>query len=59
MTETGKPKKPRHAGAKSKSCCGTLIYLAECRGTAKKSDMPRWTAPPDSINKIVRKHPAS
>ena len=59
-SETNKSKKQRQTtSSKIKPTCGTLSYLAECRGVTKKTDVSRWTAPPDSINKIVRKYPAA
>ena len=58
MTEASKLKKQRQASSKVRPVCGTLSYLAECRGVTKKTDVSRWTAPPDSVNKIVRKYPA-
>jgi len=58
MMETGKPKKQRQAGAKVRPVCGTLSYLAECRGLTKKAEVSRWTAPPGNSN-IVRKYPAT
>jgi hypothetical protein len=55
-----KPKKhQRTMSSKVEHTCGTLSYLAECRGVTKKNDAPQWTAPPDSINKKNnRKYPA-
>ncbi|OGW40736.1 MAG: hypothetical protein A2010_16150 [Nitrospirae bacterium GWD2_57_9] len=43
MRSTGKTKKQRRVAAavpRAKSCCGTLNYLAECRGAGamKKAD---------------------
>lgn len=40
-----------------KSCCGTLSYIAECRGTMRTAGSIRWPAQPEGVNKIVRKHP--
>jgi hypothetical protein len=58
-SETSKPKKNRRTtGSKIEHPCGTLSYLAECRGVTKKNEVPRWSAPPDNINEIVRKYPA-
>ena len=55
--ETGKTRKERQtAGVKSaKPVCGTLSYIAECRGLTQKAGSIRWAAPPGSIDKIVRK----
>jgi hypothetical protein len=59
-SETNKSKKQHQTtSSKNKPTCGTLSYLAECRGLTKKTDLSRWTSPPDSINKIVRKYPAA
>ncbi|MCK9419321.1 MAG: hypothetical protein M0R70_08090 [Nitrospirae bacterium] len=38
----------------AKPVCGTLSYLAECRGVTQKAGSIR-SAPPESIDKIVRK----
>jgi hypothetical protein len=56
MTKSRKQKPP--AGGKGKALCGTLSYLAECRGTAQKNLFARREAPPEIIDRIVRKHPA-
>ncbi|HET6365466.1 MAG TPA: hypothetical protein VFG02_10475 [Nitrospirota bacterium] len=58
-SEAGRTKKQRKAeGTRaSKPPCGTLSYLAECRGNTQKTDSSRWTTPPDGLNRIVRKHP--
>ena len=55
--ETNKPKKHRQtaSGTIAKHACGTLSYIAECRGAQVKVDSIRWAAPPDSIDKMVRK----
>ncbi|MGE5174263.1 MAG: hypothetical protein ACM3MD_10605 [Betaproteobacteria bacterium] len=56
--DTGKSKK--HAAAvKVKPVCGTLSYLAECRGMAQKAGPTRLSAPPGDVNKIIRKYPAA
>jgi len=39
----------------AKPVCGTLSYMSECRGITQKDVTNRWAAPPDSIDKIVRK----
>lgn len=58
--EAIKTRKQRQtASSKNKPVCGTISYIAECRGTALKKDVCRWTAPPDSMNTIVRKYPAA
>jgi len=57
MTESDKAKKQRQANSKIKPVCGTLSYLAECRGLTKKDVVSRWTAPPGN-NNVVRKYPA-
>ncbi len=55
--ETTKIKKQRQSagGKNAKPACGTLSYLAECRGAQKKTGSVRWAAPPDSIDNMVRK----
>ncbi len=58
--ETEKSKKHRQpAGAKTKPVCGTLSYLAECRGMAQKAGPPRLSAPPGDVHKIFRSYPAA
>jgi hypothetical protein len=42
-----------------KPCCGTLNYMAECRGTKKKTETARWQGQPDEVNRIVRKYTAA
>jgi hypothetical protein len=55
----GKTRKQRQTtGSKNKTVCGTISYIAECRGTIQKKDVARWAAPPDGMNTIVRKYPA-
>jgi hypothetical protein len=55
--ETDKTRKQRQSmGGKSvKPACGTLSYIAECRGAQQKSGSIRWAAPPDSNDKMVKK----
>jgi hypothetical protein len=55
--ETNKTKKQRQptGGKTAKPACGTLSYIAECRGAQQKSGSIRWAAPPDSIDKMVKK----
>ena len=55
--ETDKTKKQRQPiGRKTATpACGTLSYIAECRGAQQKSGSIRWAAPPDSIDKMVKK----
>jgi hypothetical protein len=59
-SEAGRTKKQRKAeGTRgAKHPCGTLSYLAECRGNGQKAGSSRLPAPPDGMNRIVRKHPA-
>jgi len=38
-----------------KSFCGTLSYMAECRGVTQRDGSIRWAAPPGSIDKSIRK----
>jgi len=55
--ETNKKKKhgqPRSVKT-AKPACGTLSYIAECRGAQQKTGSIRWAAPPDSSDKMVRK----
>jgi hypothetical protein len=59
-SETGKTRKQgQMSSPKNKSACGTLSYIAECRGMKQKKEISRWTAPPDGMNTIVRKYPAA
>ena len=60
-SETGGTKKQRKTGCSggTKNPCGTLSYLAECRGNGgQKANSSRVSARPDGLNRIVRKHPA-
>jgi hypothetical protein len=55
--ETNKKRKQRQStgGKTAKPACGTLSYIAECRGVQQKSGSIRWAAPPDSIDQMVKK----
>jgi len=56
--ERGKLKKKRlSAGSKEKPVCGTLSYLAECRGMVQKPGSTELQESPGDMNKIVRKYP--
>ncbi len=58
-TEIEKIKKQRQTkSSKNKPLCGTLSYLAECRGLSQKNTA-RLTAPPGDMGRIVRKYPAA
>ncbi len=58
-SEPGKSKQHQQtAGIKAKPVCGTLAYLAECRGTPKKTAAGRKEAPSVIIDRIVSKQPA-
>jgi len=52
--KTGKQQKAIK-GKTAQSVCGTLSYIAECRGPLRKPVSTRWAAPPDDVNKSVRK----
>ncbi len=55
----GKTGKQRQTtSSKNKTVCGTISYIAECRGAVRKKDVSRWAAPPDGMSTIVRKYPA-
>jgi hypothetical protein len=43
------------SGRASSSVCGTLSYIAECRGVMRKTPSSRWAAPPDDVNRTERK----
>ena len=59
-TEPVKNKKRRQAAArKIKPTCGTLSYLAECRGVQQTTGAGRKQAPSSFIGKIVYKKPLS
>ena len=45
------------AGSKDKPVCGTLSYLAECRGLAQKSGTARKPELSAGMKKNVRKNP--
>jgi hypothetical protein len=55
--EPDKSRKQRQATSTrtAKPSCGTLSYIAECRGTMLKTGPTQGTAPPDGVNRIVRK----
>lgn len=57
--EGARQKKRRSsAGSKEKPVCGTLSYLAECRGMVQRQGSTRRPDAPGEMNKIVRKHSA-
>jgi hypothetical protein len=55
--------KPRKQGqsvrSKNKPKCGTLSYLAECRGMTQKIAAPLRAAPPEIIERNIRRYPAA
>ncbi len=57
---TEKTKKQRASPAMTlKSPCGTLSYLAECRGAPQKTERFRKEGPAvDFMNRTVRRYPA-
>ncbi|HXY55832.1 MAG TPA: hypothetical protein VEM40_14295 [Nitrospirota bacterium] len=59
-SDAGRSKKQRKAGGSgaAKHPCGTLSYLAECRGNGQKAGSERLPETPNGMSKIVRKHPA-
>lgn len=59
-TDPVKNKKQRRtAELKTKPACGTLTYLAECRGVPRKTASGRKQAPSSFVGKIVYKEPPS
>ncbi len=58
-TESEKSKKLLTKSTRSKPVCGTLSYLAECRGMTQKTGIARLTSPPGEMNRIVRRYPAA
>lgn len=53
MKPTGKTRKQRAADfGTAKRCCGTLDYIAECRGVSRKAGSPGWQGHIDAVNKI-------
>ncbi len=59
--ESGMTKKQRSADSlkKTQLPCGTMMYIAESRGTLQRADSPWRPRPPyDSISRITRKNPA-
>jgi hypothetical protein len=59
-SEPVKAKKHRQTTAvKAKPVCGTLTYLAQCRGTPQKTASERKEAPSVIVDRIVRKQPAA
>jgi hypothetical protein len=59
MKREGAKQKKRHhcAGSKKKPVCGTLSYLAECRGVVRQSGSTKRPDIPGGTNQIVRKYP--
>jgi len=53
--ETTRKQKESSVRKKAKPVCGTLSYLAECRGTLQKTESTRWAAPPSEIKSMERK----
>ena len=57
-SEPVKNRKHRQTAAlKAKPVCGTLTYLAECRGTPKKTSSEKKEAPAALVGRFVRKQP--
>ncbi len=55
LAKTGKP--GTIGAAKPKPHCGTLTYIAECRGVLLKAGaVPRQTTPGDVMTRTVRKY---
>jgi hypothetical protein len=58
--EVNKSRKQRQGySARNKSFCGTLSYLAECRGMTQKAAIPPKAAPPEIIDRNIRRYPAA
>jgi hypothetical protein len=58
-TEKTKKRRTSAATMTQKSPCGTLSYLAECRGVPQKAEtFPRQWPAADFMNSAVRKYPA-
>jgi len=57
-TEIEKKKQRPTKNSRNKPVCGTLSYLAECRGLAQKGTA-RLTVPPGDMGRIVRRYPAA
>jgi hypothetical protein len=58
---SGMTKKQRSADSlkKTQSPCGTMMYIAESRGTLQRADSSWRPRPPyNSMSKITRKSPA-
>jgi hypothetical protein len=53
--ETTKKQREPSARKIAKPICGTLSYLAECRGTLQKTESTHWAAPPYRIKSMERK----
>ncbi len=52
-----KQRKQQTTSAKpSKPACGTLIHIAECRGSFWKPGSIRWQGAADTTNRTVRKY---
>jgi len=52
-------KQGQSASSKNKTKCGTLSYLAECRGMTQKAAPPLRAAPPEIVERNVRRYPAA
>jgi hypothetical protein len=58
-TEGEKTRKQQQSkSSRNRPVCGTLSYLAECRGTAQKIGTSRLLAPPGDMSRIIRRYPA-
>jgi hypothetical protein len=60
-SKSGMTKKQRSPDSlkKTQSPCGTMMYIAESRGTLQRADSSWRPRPPyDSISRITRKNPA-
>jgi hypothetical protein len=59
-SDANKPRKKGQAvSSKTKPLCGTLSYLAECRRMTPKAAAPLKAAPPEIIERNVRRYTAA
>ncbi len=52
-------KQGQSASLKNKPMCGTLSYLAECRGMVQKASSAQKNAPPEISDRNIRRYPTA
>jgi len=59
IADTVRTRKPgrQEAPRPDKPCCGTLNYMAECRGVTKQTEPGRGRPRPELLNQCIRNFP--